>query len=169
MSKLRVVLLCAAMFLLSTPWLAGQDKKDSDKDPKAGEPAAKAKGQLPTYWKQLGLSDDQPQHVALAAFQQARRHPDRLDPAQVEQPLRPEKPAVEALVVFRPPAGPSFGRPGQAQHDRVARVPANLQPRLHLLHQGEQPRQQRPVPAQFPARWETLLAEVPALAVDLPG
>jgi Spy/CpxP family protein refolding chaperone len=64
MSRLRVVLLGAAMFLLSTPWLAGQDKKDSDKDPaKAGEPAAKAKGQLPTYWKQLSLSDDQKKKV----------------------------------------------------------------------------------------------------------
>src|SRR3954469_20784253 len=64
MSKLRVVFLGAAMFLLSTPWPAGQDKKDSDKDPaKSGEPAAKAKGQLPTYWKQLGLSDDQKKKV----------------------------------------------------------------------------------------------------------
>src|SRR5579871_6639630 len=64
MSKLRVVLLGAAMLLLSTPWLAGQEKKDSDKDPpKSGESAVKARGQLPQYWRQLGLSDDQRKKV----------------------------------------------------------------------------------------------------------
>lgn len=43
--------------------LVGQEKKGGGKDPKKEDTPAKAKGMLPTYWGQLGLSEEQKQKV----------------------------------------------------------------------------------------------------------
>jgi Spy/CpxP family protein refolding chaperone len=41
----------------------GQDAKKEKEPSKPTEPMAKVKGQLPTYWKMLGLTDEQKQKV----------------------------------------------------------------------------------------------------------
>lgn len=61
MPSLRVAAFLFAALLLTNP-LAGQDGKKKD-DPKADEPVARYKGQLPPNWKRLGLTDDQTQKV----------------------------------------------------------------------------------------------------------
>lgn len=61
MIRARAALLMTAVLALSGV-LTAQDKKAEDK--KADAPkAAKAKGYLPQYWKDLGLSDEQKQQV----------------------------------------------------------------------------------------------------------
>jgi Spy/CpxP family protein refolding chaperone len=57
MFRLSVAASCAVVaiaLLVTDRGLSQGDKKD---------PAPKAKGQLPTYWKNLGLTDDQKQKV----------------------------------------------------------------------------------------------------------
>ncbi len=56
----RKLLLCGA-FVLMAGAVSAQDNKPVVKP--AQDPAARLRGILPTYWKQLGLSDDQIQQV----------------------------------------------------------------------------------------------------------
>lgn len=57
--------LVGVSLVLSMTGVTGQEKGDKKDDKKAEvkEPAAKSKGQLPTYWGQLGLTDAQKQNV----------------------------------------------------------------------------------------------------------
>jgi len=56
MSRLWIGMGVLTLSLLTTSWLVGGDDKKDD-------PPPKAKGTLPAYWKQLGLSNDQKQQV----------------------------------------------------------------------------------------------------------
>ena len=73
---------------------------------------------------------------------------------------------ASASLVRRYRPGARHLRHAHADHRPI--VPADLELRLHLAQQFEQARQDRPVPLQLAARREALLAQVPALAVDLP-
>src|SRR5262249_32776211 len=93
---------------------------------------------------------------------------DVLDLAEIELTLFAEETTQQRLVVLGPALRPAASDARHLERDGVAVVPLDLQLRLHLTHQGEQPGQQGTVPVEFPARREALLAEVPALAVSLP-
>jgi hypothetical protein len=62
MRSLRLVAFLVGALVLSGG-LVGQDRKGDGKDPKKDDQPTKAKGQLPTYWGQLGLSEEQKQKV----------------------------------------------------------------------------------------------------------
>jgi len=54
---LRSFVVAAGLLAVCSPWVAGDDP------PKAKEPAAKMRGQLPQNWGKLGLSEEQKQKV----------------------------------------------------------------------------------------------------------
>ncbi len=56
MSRIRVGVAVLAASLVASGWLIGGDEKKPDEPPKA-------RGTLPIYWKQLGLTRDQVQDV----------------------------------------------------------------------------------------------------------
>lgn len=62
MHSFRLIAFLVGALVLSGG-LIGQEKKGDGKDPKKDDQPAKAKGMLPTYWGQLGLSDEQKQKV----------------------------------------------------------------------------------------------------------
>ena len=62
MTRLRVLFCMGVGLLLSTGWLAGQEAKQEAKQETKKE-AVPIRGQLPPYWKQLGLSKEQVQTV----------------------------------------------------------------------------------------------------------
>jgi hypothetical protein len=61
MLYLRVGVVAVALALLGVVYAQDKDKDKTAKDDKA--PAVKLRGQLPTYFKKLGLRDDQVQKV----------------------------------------------------------------------------------------------------------
>ena len=93
---------------------------------------------------------------------------ERFDPAQVELALLAQETAIQAHRLLGPPRAQDLGRSRHPQRDRIACVPAHFHVRLHLAHQVEQARQQAPVPVHLACPGKPLLAQVPALAVDLP-
>jgi hypothetical protein len=74
-----------------TGWLVGDDKKTDDKDP-----PVRVKGTLPTYYKKLGLSEDQTQKV----YKIRGRYRAKIDAlmAQVKELQQQEKADLENLL-----------------------------------------------------------------------
>jgi len=68
MSRVSLLFLCGAMFVLSGGLVGQEPKKDDPKvakkdEPKKDEPVGKAKGILPMNWKKIGLAEDQVQTI----------------------------------------------------------------------------------------------------------
>src|SRR5262249_19872156 len=86
----------------------------------------------------------------------------------VELAFLAEETAVEAVIVFGAPDGPRAVNARYFELDGIADVPVNLHLRLDITHDFQQSCQERPAPVHLAARLEALVAQVPALAVDLP-
>jgi TolA-binding protein len=104
MSRLRLIplLLVAALFGASGGF--SQEKKEPAKDVKESkekeskekEPAVKFKGSLPSRWGQIGLSEDQKQHV-YKIQSQYRDEIDKLQ-AKIEELKSQQKKEMEKLL-----------------------------------------------------------------------
>lgn len=106
MVSLRLAAFLVGVFAL-TGGLVGQDagaKKDPPKEAKDAKEAkkddraTKAKGQLPTYWGQLGLSDEQKQKV----YKVQSKYRDELDKLDLKVKEIREKMKREQYEVLSP-------------------------------------------------------------------
>lgn len=78
----------------------GQDKKKDDPkkdDVKKDEPAAKAKGQLPTYWKDIVSEDQKPKIYAVQT-----KYREKIDKLETEIKSLKEKRDKELLDILSP-------------------------------------------------------------------
>src|SRR5439155_12228460 len=97
------------------------------------------------------------------------RAADSFEAAQVGLPATADEPDLQRVGLLGLDPAPETRAAPRTDSDRVAHVPLELQTRVGLAEQGDQPRQQTAVPLRRPARREPLVAEVPLLAVLLPG
>src|SRR5262245_8852641 len=106
-------------------------------------------------------------HVGVGALAVDRgRLAELLHAVEVELPFFAEEPALQGEVGLGAPLGPG---PVDARHiktNAVLRVPANYHGGLDLAHELQKLRQKLTVPVELFAGRETLLTQVPALAVD---
>ena len=120
MTRLRAILCVVVGLLLTTGWLAGQDdKKDS--------PTA-VRGQLPTYWKQLGLSKDQVQTVykiqsdyrpKIDDLKQKITKLQAQEKAELEKVLTPaQKERLREIIAGKAPSDTKDKKPGDKPGDK---------------------------------------------------
>src|SRR5439155_9444059 len=91
-----------------------------------------------------------------------------LDLTQVELTLLAQESAIETVAVLRAPLRPGAAHPRHAQGNGSAVVPFDLDAGFHRAHQLQQAREERALPLDATPRRKTLVAQMPALAVDFP-
>jgi TolA-binding protein len=90
MARLRLLVVTAALVVVGSPWVVGQDA------PRSKDPAPKMRGQLPPNWGKLGLSEEQKQKIYSAQTKYRSKIDDLKK--QIAELVDQEKKDMEAVL-----------------------------------------------------------------------